>query len=153
MKRLLPLLCLLLLLTGCQPKTDTTPVWQAVLPATGVQAALANCTVEEGTAFYRAEDGTEQAAALLRAEGIPILTLCGGESGPLTVEVEFAKPLEEGVYGQDVSTPMYKLDYRLDVQDDGTLQYRFDTVYSFYVTVTTDAGSDALVLLCHREVA
>lgn len=100
MKRLLPLFCLLLLLTGCQPKVDTTPVWQAVLPATGVSASLANCTVEEGTAVYRTEDGAELPVTLLQAEGIPLLTLAKGENDQLTVEVDFAKRLEDGVYGK-----------------------------------------------------
>ena len=152
MRRLLPLFCLLLALTACQPRVDTDPVWQTELPASGVTAVLSNCTVEEGACVYRAEDGTEIPAILLRAEGVPLLTLEEAEGEPATVLVDFAKYWEEGVFGKDITSPMPKLDYVQTVREDGALQYRLDTVYYFYIEVTTGAGTDALVLTCYREI-
>lgn len=152
MKRLIPLFCLLLALTACHAGVDTEPVWQTVLPGSGVEASLANCTVEEGSGVYQTEDGEEIPVLLLRAEGIPVLTLDTREAAGTEVLVDFAKYLEEGVFGKDITSPMPKLDYVETEPEEGVRQYRFDTVYYFYVEVTSDTGADALVLICYREV-
>ena len=48
--------------------------------------------------------------------------------------------------------PSEKIDYVLTAGEDGSLQYRLDTAYSFALTVTTAEGSDTLIIDCRREL-
>lgn len=133
-------------LAGCA-QADTAPVWQAVLPAGGAAVSIANCTVTESTALYTDAEGETTELPLLITEGAPLL--CLPEDAALTVA--FAAPEEGGGYtAYTESEPIEKADYVPGTAADGSLTYRFDTVYSFLVTVTTGEGSDALLLDCRR---
>ena len=50
----------------------------------------------------------------------------------------------------DRMMPQIDLDYIL-TEVDGGLQYRLDTVYNFEFVVTTEAGTDTMIVICSRE--
>ncbi len=145
-------LVLSLLLCGCSGKSDLTPVWEKTFSSSGVTATLANCTVTETTTDFWPEDGgTAQTLPLITAaDGIPYLCLSGVEEEDVTVR--FAAPHETGYRLYDLMDPFPKTDYQIQELSDGILQLRMDTVYNFWITVTTDQGSDSFVLICSRKV-
>ena len=135
-----------LLLFACAPRVDTTPVWQTVLPGSGAGLTIANCAVEE-----TATPGDGQASLpLLRCDGVALLTITG--AGAEQVDLRFALPDTDGVRFYNDNLPAEKIDYVLTAGEDGSLQYRLDTAYSFALTVTTAEGSDTLIIDCRREL-
>lgn len=133
-----------LLLCACAPRVDPTPVWQTILPGSGAGLTIANCAVEETTT-----PGDGQASLpLLRCDGVALLTITGAEQ----VDLRFALPDTDGVRFYNDNLPSEKIDYVLTAGEDGSLQYRLDTAYSFALTVTTAEGSDTLIIDCRREL-
>lgn len=133
-----------LLLCACAPRVDPTPVWQTVLPGSGAGLTIANCAVEETTT---PGDG-QVSLPLLRCDGVALLTITGAEQ----VDLRFALPDTDGVRFYNDNLPSEKIDYVLTAGEDGSLQYRLDTAYSFALTVTTAEGSDTLIIDCRREL-
>ena len=135
-----------LLLCACAPRVDPTPVWQTILPGSGAGLTIANCAVEETTT-----PGDGQASLpLLRCDGVALLTITG--VGAEQVDLRFALPDTDGVRFYNDNLPSEKIDYVLTAGEDGSLQYRLDTAYSFALTVTTAEGSDTLIIDCRREL-
>ena len=135
-----------LLLCACAPRVDPPPVWQTVLPGSGAGLTIANCAVEEPTT-----PGAGQASLpLLRCDGVALLTITG--AGAEQVDLRFALPDTDGVRFYNDNLPAEKIDYVLTAGEDGSLQYRLDTAYSFAFTVTTAEGSDTLIIDCRREL-
>lgn len=145
-------LALLLLCCGCSGKPDLAPVWEKNFSSSGVTATLANCTVTETTTdFWPDEGGAAETLPLITAaDGIPYLCLTGVEEENVTIR--FAAPHQTGYRLYDLMDPFPKTDYQVTTLLDGTLQLRMDTVYNFWITVTTDQGSDSFVLICTRQV-
>ena len=135
-----------LLLCACAPRVDPTPVWQTVLPGSGAGLTIANCAVEETTTPV---DG-QASLPLLRCDGVALLTITG--AGAEQVDLRFALPDTDGVRFYNDNLPAEKIDYVLTAGEDGSLQYRLDTAYSFALTVTTAEGSDTLIIDCRREL-
>ena len=135
-----------LLLCACAPRVDPTPVWQTILPGSGAGLTIANCAVEETTT-----PGDGQASLpLLRCDGVALLTITG--VGAEQVDLRCALPDTDGVRFYNDNLPAEKIDYVLTAGEDGSLQYRLDTAYSFALTVTTAEGSDTLIIDCRREL-
>ena len=153
MNKIFCLLPLCLFLAACAPaEVDTTPFWQQDLPVTGVQMELSNCTLlsEEPVAYTTArnngDDWTERPA--LQTEGVPVVTLYGVE--PDQVELRYVENIDYLYLYYDRMMPQIDLDYIL-TEVDGGLQYRLDTVYNFEFVVTTEAGTDTMIVICSRE--
>ena len=87
---------------------------------------------------------------LLRCDGVALLTITG--AGAEQVDLRFALPDTDGVRFYNDNLPSEKIDYVLTAGEDGSLQYRLDTAYSFALTVTTAEGSDTLIIDCRREL-
>ena len=68
------------------------------------------------------------------------------------MDLRFALPDTDGVRFYNDNLPAEKIDYVLTAGEDGSLQYRLDTAYSFALTVTTAEGSDTLIIDCRREL-
>ena len=51
----------------------------------------------------------------------------------------------------DKMMPQIDLDYILTELDGGGLQYRLDTVYNFEFVVTTEKGTDTMIVTCSRD--
>ena len=153
MNKIFCLLPLCLFLAACAPaEVDTTPVWQQDLPVTGVQMELSNCTLlsEEPVAYTTerntGDDWTERPA--LQTEGVPVVTLYGVEQDQ--VELRYVENIDYLYLYYDRMMPQIDLDYIL-TEVDGGLQYRLDTVYNFEFVVTTEAGTDTMIVICSRE--
>lgn len=153
MNKIFCLLPLCLFLAACAPaEVDTTPVWQQDLPVTGVQMELSNCTLlsEEPVAYTtdrnNGDDWMERPA--LQTEGVPVVTLYGVE--PDQVELRYVENIDYLYLYYDRMMPQIDLDYIL-TEVDGGLQYRLDTVYNFEFVVTTEAGTDTMIVICSRE--
>ena len=137
MNKIFCLLPLCLFLAACAPaEVDTTPVWQQDLPVTGVQMELSNCTLlsEEPVAYTtdrnNGDDWTERPA--------------------LQTELRYVENIDYLYLYYDRMMPQIDLDYIL-TEVDGGLQYRLDTVYNFEFVVTTEAGTDTMIVICSRE--
>lgn len=152
MVRCLVPLCLTVL-AGCAASVDTTPVWEQQLPVTGVELELSNCTLlGEDPVYYildrdSGEDWQEKSA--LQTEGVPVVTLRGVE--PDQVELRFVENIDYLYLYYDKVMPQVDLDYILTQPEEGTLQYRLDTVYNYEFVITTPAGTDTMILTCSRE--
>ncbi len=155
MKKMLALLPAgLLALAGCaSAPVDTTPVWQQTLPQTGVQMELSNCTLlsDEPVDYTTDRDSgdpwTERPA--LQTEGVPVVTLYGVE--PEQVELRYVENIDYLYLYYDKMMPQIDLDYILTELDGGGLQYRLDTVYNFEFVVTTEKGTDTMIVTCSRD--
>lgn len=148
------LLSVCLLLAGCTSQNvDTTPVWQQALPQTGVQMEVSNCTLENSGPVYYAMDRvdtdywTEKTA--VQVEGVPVVTLYGVD--PEEVELRFVENVSYLYIYYDKVMPQPDLDYVLTETDDGALQYRLDTVYNYEFVITTEQGTDSMMVICHRD--
>lgn len=154
MKRLIALVAALFLLCGCQGKVDLEPVWSRDLSG-GASVSVSNCAVTEETALYRGEGETEaRELPLIRAEGLPVLSVSGAEHENVTID--YCMEQETGGYGPaekyDVVTHTKEgVDY-IVTAEDGVTHYRIDTIYNFYICVTTEEGSDEFLLVCHRNI-
>lgn len=143
------LLAAALLLVSCG-KADTTPTWEGTLPATGVAMSASGCEVIESSAlWFQEEDGEGQTLCLLTAAGTPTLDWEGVTEDAVTVT--FVEPTENGYLTYSESEPIEKVDYTPCRWDGMTLEYRFDTVYSFLITVTTPDGTDRFLLDTRRD--
>ncbi len=145
MKRLFALLLVLALLVGCAGEGSTEPVWQTGL-AGGGSFAVSGCTVSEGGADYTAQQSEPVRLPLLYLDGIPTLTFAG--VAETDILLQYAEPQEDAyIYYLD-KIPEEKIDYRLTREEDGTLHYRLDTVYSYCLTV----GEEQWLLVCSRDI-
>ena len=155
MKKMLALLPAgLLALVGCaSAPVDTTPVWQQRLPQTVVQMELSNCRLlsDEPVDYTTDRDSgdpwTERPA--LQTEGVPVVTLYGVE--PEQVELRYVENIDYLYLYYDKMMPQIDLDYILTELDGGGLQYRLDTVYNFEFVVTTEKGTDTMIVTCSRD--
>lgn len=155
MKNLLYLLPLCLVVLGrcASAPVDTTPVWQQQLPETGVEMEVSNCTLlGEEPVYYTldrdsADPWVERPA--LQTEGVPVVTLRGVE--PEQVELRFVENIDTLYLYYDKVMPQQDLDYIVTEPEDGTLQYRLDTVYNYEFVVTTQSGTDTMIVTCQRD--
>lgn len=148
------LLFCLLALSGCAAKTAAgEPVWEGKLPQTGVQMTLAGCTLVSEEPVYYATDRLDTEywveKPALQTEGIPFVTLQGVE--PQQVELRFVENIDYLYLYYDKVMPQPELDYILTQTSDGSLQYRLDTVYNYEFVVTTEDGTDTMIVTCHRD--
>lgn len=143
------LLAAALFLVSCE-KADTAPVWEGTLPETGIPLTVSGCEVAESSALWFQEEGGEgQTLCLLTVTGTPTLDWEGVAEDAVTVT--FVEPIENGYLTYSESEPIEKVDYTPCRWDSRTLEYRFDTSYSFLVTVTTPDGTDRILLDIHRD--
>lgn len=149
---LLPL-CLLIL-SSCAPTQEPDArVWEGELPQTGVRMTLGGCTLVSEDPVYYATDRldveywTEKPA--LQTEGVPVVTLYGAE--PEEVELRFVENIDYLYLYYDKVMPQPELDYILTQGSDGSLRYRLDTVYNYEFVVTTEDGTDTMIVTCHRD--
>lgn len=146
-------LCLTLLV-GCGPaEVDTTPVWSQQLPETGVQMELSNCELlgtdaVDYTLDRDSSDPWTQKPAL-QTKGIPVVTLRGISQEE--VELRFVENIDTLYLYYDKVMPQEDLDYIVTELDDGSLQYRLDTVYNFEFVITTQEGTDTMIVTCQRD--
>lgn len=146
-------LCLLVL-GGCTAgKVDTTPVWSEQLPETGVMMELSNCELLSAdpvdyTMDRDSGDPWIQKPAL-QTEGVPVVTLHGVSAEE--VELRFVENIDTLYIYYDKMMPQIKLDYICTEQPDGSLQYRLDTVYNYEFVVTTQEGTDTMIVTCQRD--
>ena len=156
MKRLASLtvsvLMAVVLLCACTQKEET-PTWQTTLPNTGVTLTISGGEVTESTTLlYPVVDGsmppTEE--CLLTIPAVPTLTWEGVEQDDITVD--FAYAWDNCYKEYHTSEPIEKVDYCPIETGDGVVQYRFDTSYSFMITVTTEQGTDRWILDCRRDI-
>lgn len=153
MKKWCCILLVFLLMTGCaSQKIDTTPVWQETLPNTGVEMQLSNCILLN---TYRQDyaESRENADQVIRREaldtqGVPVITLYGVTEDQ--VELRFVENISYLYLYYDKMMPQQDLDYVLTKLDDGGLQYKLDTVYTFDFVITTPEGTDSMMVLCNR---
>lgn len=149
---LLPL-CLVVLGGCASTPVDTTPVWQQQLPETGVEMEVSNCTLlGEESVYYaleRANSDEWVERSALQTEGVPVVTLRGVE--PEQVELRFVENIDTLYLYYDKVMPQQDLDYIVTEPEDGTLQYRLDTVYNYEFVVTTQSGSDTMIVTCQRD--
>lgn len=146
---LLAVFCLLGLLAGCSAGADDkAPVWQTEL-AGGGTLSISGGSISEETGQFRID-------AWLEPTSLPILHITGKSAPTMTVtgvgEDEivfwFAEPADDGVWDRYVPiTPVEKLDHVLTRGEDGTLQYRFDTVCGYAVAI----GPELWILDITRE--
>lgn len=138
------------MLAGCGQESSA-PVWTGTLENTGVVMTVTGASVAESTAFwYQDEDSDGEELLLLTAEDV--VKLCWQGLQPENVEVAFATP-DEGVYYADSEyDTIEKVDYVPLDGEEGVLAYRFDTAYSFIVTVTTEQGTDRFLLDARRDI-
>ncbi len=149
MKKILPTIVLALLLCACVGGGGKAVVWQEVLPQSDVELSVSGCELEAGDTLYTPPDSDAPVSVLLlRADDIALLTL----DGDAEMQIAFASPKEDGYGLYTKTTPIEKVDYVPLTGEEGQQQYRFDTAYCFVVTVTTEAGTDTLILDCRREV-
>lgn len=146
-------LCLVALGGCASTRVDTTPVWQQQLPETGVEMEVSNCTLlGEDPVYYALErsdsdEWIERPA--LQTEGVPVVTLRGVE--PEQVELRFVENIDTLYLYYDKVMPQQDLDYIVTEPEDGTLQYRLDTVYNYEFVVTTQNGTDTMIVTCQRD--
>lgn len=144
----------LLMLGGCaSTQPDTTPVWQQTLPETGVQMELSNCTLLSSDPVYYTvnRDSTDPWVdkPALQTEGVPVVTLRGAAAED--VELRFVENIDTLYVYYDKVMPQPELDYIMTELDDGSLQYRLDTVYNFEFVITTADGTDTMIVTCQRD--
>jgi len=153
-KRLGILLLAVLLLCACARQPDLTAVWQGTLPNTGAELSLANCTVTEETNQFvedpYSQEEWREMPTLRAREKAPVLTISGAEPDEVTVHFSEAVDILYFLYTR--KEPAEKLDYIFTQTADGALQYQFDTVYNYLITVKTQKGEDTFLLICDREV-
>lgn len=149
---LLPL-CLMVLGGCAAARVDTTPVWQQQLPETGVEMEVSNCTLlgEEPVYYTLDRDSTDPwtERPALQTEGVPVVTLRGVE--PKQVELRFVENIDTLYLYYDKVMPQQDLDYIVTEPESGTLQYRLDTVYNYEFVVTTQQGTDTMIVTCRRD--
>lgn len=144
-----------LLLAACSaPAADAAdPVWQQQLPNSGVTMELSNCTLLSNDVVPYAEGRLDTEYWMdheaLAVEGVPVITLRGVEAEQ--VELRFTEDIAGLYIYYDKVLPQPELDYVLTQEEDGTLQYRLDTVYNYDFIITTPEGSDSMMVICYRE--
>ena len=154
MKRLFALLavfCMLGLPAGCAAgAADEAPVWQTETENGGT-VSISGCTVsgEETVVFlYYPGDPVPRDRQLLHLTGksAPTVTLTGVDES--TVTLLFVEPADDGTWvGYVPHIPEEKLDYVFTRGEDGTLQYRLDTVYIYGLAI----GNEIWLLDVTRE--
>lgn len=137
-------------MTGCG-RESTEPTWTGTLENTGVSMTAWGGAVSESAATLYPEEGSEgEELLLLTAEDV--VTLSWEEVQPEDIAIAFVRP-EDGSYREySESDPIEKVDYVPLETEESSLQYRFDTAYSFVITVTTEQGTDRILLEVHRKI-
>lgn len=153
MKRLLGMVMsvalLLTLLCGCE-KQGSEPAWQTTLPNTGVKLTVSGGEVTESTTTIYSDTQGVREIRLLTIPAVPTLCWEGIEAENITIDFAYAW---DGCYKEyHTSEPIEKVDYCLVGSAEGAVSYRFDTSYSFTLTVTTEQGQDELILDCRRGI-
>lgn len=135
---LLAVFCMLGLLAGCAAGADDAgPAWQTELDD-GSAISISGCTVSEETVqfryFFDRKECFDRQLLHLTGKAAPTVTLTGVEESAVTLLfVEYA---DDGIWQTYTPrAPVEKLDYVLTRGEDGTLQYRLDTVYSYGLAI------------------
>lgn len=154
MKRLLgllmPAVLVVALLCGCAEKASEQ-TRQTTLANSGVTLTVSGREVSESTATWFSRDSSvSREVCLFTAPDIT--TIDFGNISADAVTVDFVWPIPGGYMEYDLGDPIEKVDYCPLDTEEGTLRYRFDTAYSFCITITTEQGTDWVLLDCCREV-
>lgn len=146
-------LCLAVLVGCMSAKVDTTPVWSEQLPETGVQMELSNCELlgTEDVYYTLDRDSSDPwvQKPALQTKGIPVVTLRGVSQEE--VQLRFVENIDTLYLYYDKVLPQPDLDYIATRQEDGSLQYRLDTVYNYEFVIATQAGTDTMIVTCQRD--
>jgi len=154
MKRLrfLPLLLMILLLSACAARgASADPVLQTELLNTGVALRVYGTALQTGELSYWPEQGGEPVTlpALYAGEAAPTLEWDAPKS---RINLAFAVPTDGGLTAyQQPYAPVEDVDVVFEAAGDGVTRCRFDTIYSYLITVTGENGSDQFLLLCARD--
>lgn len=149
-KRVLCVILTVVVLCACSPRAEDRETWQTTLPASGVTLDASGHGLEtQQTRYYERRSSKPQNLCLIRADDVVLLTL----DADAQVEFAFASPQGDSYRAYNETTPIEKVDYvPLQAEDDQKQVYRVDTAYSFLLTITSDAGTDVLLLDCRREI-
>ena len=149
MKKYLPTIVLSLLLCACAQGGAEKAVWQDTLPQSGVELSVSGCELTVGYTWYAPPDGDAPVSVLLLcADDAPLLTL--DENADM--QIAFASPYEDRYGLYTMTTPIEKVDYVPLSEKTGQKNFRFDTAYCFVVSISTEQGTDTLILDCRRDV-
>lgn len=145
------LLCMLFL-TGCTGKENTEPVWEQQLPETGVKMEVSNCEIVSDEPVYYTTDrediGHWVQMPAIQAQGTPVVTLYGVRAEQ--VELRFAENIDWLYLYYDKMLPQPDLDYIMTELEDG-VRYRLDTIYNYEFIVTTDTGTDNMLVISQLD--
>ena len=146
------ILCLAVGLTACGETEMSSPVWEKKLDSTGVRVTVSNCTVEQTTEnYWETPDQSEapcQLIALHAGEDAPVFHFDVPKS---QIDVTFAMPVDGGYALYTNALPVEQVDMIPTENEDGTTDYRFDTIYNFVITVKDGERSDRFLLICSRK--
>lgn len=154
MKRLFGLavsaVLLMVLLCGCMSK-EPRQTREISLTNSGVTLRVSSRQVSESaTTWFSRDTSVSRDAYLITSPDITTIAFdnaCADE-----VTVEFVWSIDNGYMEYDLGEPIEKVDYTPVDAEDGVLTYRFDTAYLFCITVTTEQGTDLIILDCCREI-
>lgn len=154
MKRLLGLamsaVLVMTLLCGCMQK-EPKQTKEIPLTNSGITLTVSSQEVSQSAAtWYSRDTSVSRDAYLITAPGIT--TIAFGDAAAEEVTVDFVWSIPGGYMEYDLGEPIEKVDYTPLDSDDGVLRYRFDTAYLFCITITTEQGTDLVILDCCREV-
>lgn len=145
---------LLLVLAACSPhESESEPVWQATLPNTGISVQISGCELEESTISYwsnlDAAAEAQQVMLLHATSGAPLLEV---DAPKAQVDIQFAQPVSGGMAAYDLALPVEQVDMVfLTDPEEAPTRVRFDTIYNFIVTVTSDSQTDQFLIACARN--
>lgn len=140
-----------LFLVSCR-RSNPTPTWEGVLENSGAALKISGAEVMDSITTMYPDDGSDNSweVRLLTASDVPTLTWENTEAVEVTIAFAYAWDNCYRIY--NTSEPIEKVDYVPLDTEEGSLCYRFDTAYSFLITVTTEQGTDQFVLDCRRDI-
>ncbi|MDD4850719.1 MAG: hypothetical protein PHO10_08470 [Gemmiger sp.] len=143
----IPAACLAVCLAGCAPARTAEITWQGTLAATGAAVALSGSGAAAQVLPLYTKERTllVEDVTFVQADAQADITFTGVAADAITLD--FAAPYEAGRLYYPYATPTEKIDYRVETGADATV-YHLDTYYDYVFTVTTDAGTDYLMVGC-----
>lgn len=148
--------CLLLAVTvlflvSCR-RSDPAPTWEGTLEKSGAVLTISGAEVTDSVTTMYPDDGANNTweVRLLTVSDAPTLTWANTDSAEVTIAFAYAWDNCYRMY--NTSEPIERVDYVPLDAEEGSLCYRFDTAYSFLITVTTEQGTDQFVLDCRRDI-
>ena len=141
------------LLAGCstvyQQNIDSTPIWQEDLAETGVHTEVSNAELLNTDPIkYSETRGTAGSYLLDRTavmvKGQPVVTFYGVTAED--IKFVFLENIDFVYVDYDHTLPVQKIDY-LRTDGDGWVSYKLDTYYNYEFTITTDDGTDSVIVV------